>query len=59
MGTGEVSMADVAKERWLELCEQASKEQNTYKLLALVTEINQLLKKKKKLESEESPASNA
>jgi hypothetical protein len=59
MGTGEVSKADVAKERWLELCEQASTEQNTYKLLALVTEINQLLEKKKKVEPEATPASNA
>ena len=30
--------------RWMELCEQASKEKDSAKLLALVQEINRLLK---------------
>jgi hypothetical protein len=34
------------KERWLELCEQASVEQDPKKLLELVSEINQLLREK-------------
>ena len=39
-------MKDDPKERWLELCELASKEQDPNKLIALVTEINQLLEEK-------------
>ena len=35
------------KERWRELCEQASVEQDPKKLLELVKEINQLLEEKK------------
>lgn len=35
------------KEKWLELCAQAAKEQNPQKLLALVEEINRLLEGKK------------
>lgn len=31
------------KERWLELCEQATTEQDPVKLLTLITEINRLL----------------
>jgi hypothetical protein len=34
-------------ERWKELCEQASKEQDPKKLVALIEEINQLLDAKK------------
>ncbi len=34
------------KERWMELCEQAAVEQDTTKLLALVAEINALMKEK-------------
>ena len=34
------------KERWLELCELASKEKDADKMIALVTEINRLLKEK-------------
>ena len=34
------------KERWLELCQQAAVEQDPKKLVALVTEINQLLQEK-------------
>jgi hypothetical protein len=35
------------QERWRELCEQASVEQDPKKLLELVTEINRLLDEKK------------
>jgi hypothetical protein len=35
------------KERWRELCEQASVEQDAEKLLELVKEINQLLEEKR------------
>jgi len=35
------------QERWRELCEQASVEQDPEKLLELVTEINRLLDEKK------------
>jgi hypothetical protein len=34
------------KERWLELCEQASKEQGPKKLMELVEEIDRVLKEK-------------
>jgi hypothetical protein len=34
------------KERWEELCELASKEQNPQKLMELITEINRLLEAK-------------
>jgi hypothetical protein len=34
------------KERWMELCEQASKEQDTAKLSELVRQINQLLEER-------------
>lgn len=34
------------KERWLELCEQASKEQDPKKLMELVEEIDRLLKER-------------
>jgi hypothetical protein len=36
------------KERWLELCEQASREQDSEKLLSLIGEINRLLEAKEK-----------
>jgi hypothetical protein len=39
-------MQGSAKERWLELCEQAAKEQDTHKLLVLVREIDRLLAEK-------------
>ena len=35
------------KERWLELCEQATTEQDPEKLYALVREINRLLEEKR------------
>jgi hypothetical protein len=34
------------KERWMELCEQASKEQDPTKLMKLVEEINRLLEQR-------------
>jgi hypothetical protein len=37
-------MKDDPKERWMELCAMAAKEQDANKLIALVTEINRLLK---------------
>ena len=37
---------NMQKERWFELCELASKEQDAVKLLALVQEINRLLEEK-------------
>ena len=40
------------KERWRELCEQASVEQDPDKLLELVREINQLLEEKRRLLSD-------
>ena len=39
-------MQSPTKERWLELCEQAAKEQDSQKLLALMQEINRLLAEK-------------
>jgi hypothetical protein len=39
-------MKDESKERWLELCERASKEQDPKKMLALMSEINRLLEEK-------------
>ena len=36
-----------AKERWLELCEEAATEQDTAKLYALIHEINRLLEDKR------------
>jgi hypothetical protein len=39
-------MKGEAKERWMELCEQAANEQDSAKLLALVAEINKLLEEK-------------
>jgi len=40
------SMQGQAKERWLELCEQAAIEQDSAKLFQLVKEINRLLEEK-------------
>jgi hypothetical protein len=39
-------MQGETKERWMELCELAAKEQDPVKLLKLVAEINDLLMKK-------------
>jgi hypothetical protein len=36
------------KERWLELCEKASNEQDPEKLMLLIREINDLLEEKEK-----------
>jgi hypothetical protein len=43
-----VTMIGKAKERWMELCEQAANEQDPHKLMELVTEINRLLVEKEK-----------
>ncbi len=49
-------MQGPAKERWKELCEQASVEQNPQKLLELVAEINRLLgEKQNRLKSQQPP----
>ena len=39
----EAVMEDQTKERWYQLCGQAALEQDSKKLLALVTELNSLL----------------
>jgi len=39
-------MQDEAKERWIELCEQAAVEQDRDKLLKLIAEIDRLLSEK-------------
>jgi hypothetical protein len=47
------------KERWVELCEQASKEQDPTKLMSLVEEINCLLEQREqKLKPREIPKGN-
>jgi hypothetical protein len=51
-------MAEAPKERWQELCELAATEKDSTKLLALVTEINQLLEKKK-LNPEDTAATDS
>ena len=38
-----ISMIDNDQDRWRQLCEQASKEQNPKKLVTLMEEINRLL----------------
>jgi hypothetical protein len=45
--SGPVLMEGTAKERWTELCERPTNEQNPAKLLVLVKEINRLLDEKK------------
>jgi hypothetical protein len=43
------------RERWMELCEQAANEQDSAKLLKLITEINRLLdEKSRRIELEKS-----
>jgi hypothetical protein len=39
-------MKGEAKDRWMELCEQAANEQDSKKLMALVAEITRLLEAK-------------
>jgi hypothetical protein len=39
-------MTSETKERWMEFCEQAAKEPDPEKLIALVEEINRLLQEK-------------
>lgn len=41
-------MQGEAKERWVQLCEQAAVEQDPEKLLVLVTEINRMLGEKER-----------
>lgn len=41
-------MTDDSEERWMQLCEQASKEQDADKLMGLVKEIDRLLEEKTK-----------
>ena len=40
------TMRNASKEQWIQLCEQASTEQDSQRLLLLVREINELLEKK-------------
>lgn len=46
------------KERWMELCAQAAVEQDPEKLMALVNEINKLLKEKEQRLGFRSPESS-
>ena len=39
-------MHEQQKERWMELCEQASREQDPNKLMTLVEEINRILEER-------------
>ena len=46
-------MKGEAKERWMDLCEQAANEQDPKKLMVLITEITRLLEtKQKRIEAE-------
>jgi hypothetical protein len=49
---GSVMAADPGPERWRQLCELASKEPDSKKLLALVEEINRLLETRRNNSSE-------
>jgi hypothetical protein len=43
------------REKWMELCEQAAKEQDSEKLVELISQINQLLEaKERRLKSKAS-----
>jgi hypothetical protein len=42
-------------EKWMELCDRVSKEQNPEKLMALIGEIDRLLEEKKGRLSKQSP----
>jgi hypothetical protein len=46
LSLGQTAMRDENRERWMELCELASKEQNPQKLTELVYEIHCLLRQK-------------
>jgi hypothetical protein len=49
------TMQGKAKERWVQLCEQAAMEQDTERLIDLVEEINRMLdEKEQRLECEQS-----
>jgi len=49
----------IVKERWLQLCEQATNEQDHEKLIALVKEITQLLEDKERRTRGETPQAPA
>ena len=52
-------MKDAAKERWMELCEQATKEQSPERFDEIVDEIIRLLaEKKQRVNEEKSSTSN-
>lgn len=52
-------MKDVAKERWIELCEQAANEQNPERFGEIVDEIIRLLAEKKdRVEAKKRPSPN-
>ena len=42
-------MEGLTKERWFQLCQQATVEQDPHKLLELITEINDILEEKEKM----------
>ena len=44
------------RERWMQLCEQASTEQDPEKLMKLIAEINRLLEAKERRLRQNSPA---
>jgi hypothetical protein len=52
-------MQGANKERWWILCEQASKEQNSERLMELVKEINKLLEEKQDRLGRVAPSENS
>jgi len=57
--TGQETMEGEKKERWMELAERATVEQDPVEMLRLITEINQLLMEKEQrlVKQRESPNS--
>jgi hypothetical protein len=57
--TGQETMEGEKKERWMELAERATVEQDPVEMLRLITEINQLLMEKEQrlVKRKESPNS--
>jgi hypothetical protein len=56
---GGLSVKNVAKERWIELCEQAANEQNPERFGEIVDEIIRLLAEKKdRVEAKKRPSPN-
>jgi len=49
-------MQGKVKEEWVQMCEQAAIEQNSEKLMALVTEINRMLDDKEQRLKSRKPA---